>query len=620
MLNARLTEIAREPDAPLLQAGAGRGSLVRSTEARTLQAVVRENEVERGLRAVFEEAERVARFGFTPTELERQKVALARLIERLVEDRENQESASLAAEYRRSFLTAEPIPGIVYESGLYGRFLPTITLDELNGLARDWVPDDDRVVLVSAPERPDVALPGETDLAAVMDGVESSTLDPYEDSVTDQPLLAELPAPGAIVDEDTIPEYDITEWTLSNGVHVVLKPTDFREDEILFTASSPGGSSLVDEEQYVTARSAGQIIGAGGLGDLSALELTKLLTGKVASVRPSIGEYEEGVSGGTSRQDLETLFQRIYLTFTAPRADEQIFEVMTEQTKIQLANQVVRPGYALSEALNEAMTQGHPRARLMTPEDVDTIRLDVALDIYRDRFGDAGDFTFVFVGSFTPELLRPYVERYLAALPSEGRIEAPRDFDIGPAPGVTRRRVEKGIEPQSQTRIIFPGPFEYTPENRAVIRAMTMVLERRLRNALREDLGGTYSVSVSPSYSRVPAPRYRIQVAFGSDPSRTDALAERVFEEIAGLQTEGPDEDELNDVREILQRDLEASLRENRFLLNNLAGRYEADEPVGTLFTLTDTYADIDTATIQEAARLWLDVDHYVEVKLFPEQ
>jgi zinc protease len=620
MLNARFAEIARKPDAPFLQASAGRGGLVRTTEATMLSAVVRENEVERGLAAMFEEAERVARFGFTATELDRQKRNVQRSIERAVEDRDNHVSADLAAEYSRNYLTTEPIPGIVYESQLYERFLPEISLAEINALAKDWSPDRNRVVLVSAPERPGVTVPTEAELAAVMSGVASKTLTAYEDVVSEQPLLASLPDPGRILSTETRPGLDITEWTLSNGVRVILKPTSFRQDQILFQAFSPGGHSLVADEDFIAASTASQVIDAGGVGQLSELDLRKLLTGKVANVRPSIGPYDEGLSGGGSGQDLEALFQLIHLTFTQPRADAEIFELMTEQTKRALENQTVLPEYAFSRALNEALTQGHPRARLLTPDSIDEMSLERSLAIYRERFADAGDFTFVFVGSFEPAQLQPFVERYLASLPSLGRTESGRDFDIKPAPGIVTRRVAKGIEPKSQTRIVFSGPFEYDEDHRAVIRAMGMALEGRLRNALREDLGGTYSVSASPTYTDIPKPRFTVNIGFGSDPGRTEALTARVFSEIDRLKREGPTPNEVADITQTLLRDYEANMRQNGYLLSNLAGRYQSGEAVEGLFNMAATYNRITAADVQAAARTYLDTNNYVAVQLFPEE
>ncbi len=620
MLNARFSEMARKPDAPFLGASAGRGRLVRTAEASMLRAMVKDGGVAPGLEALFVEANRVAKFGFTASELERQKVALARSLERAVVEKDHEQSADLAAEYSRNFLQDEPIPGIVYENDLYTRFLPGITLDEVNALARTWSPDNGRVVMVNAPEKPGVPVPTQAALAAAITSAAHTPITAYTDRVTTQPLMPTLPTPGTIIATSTDEAAGITEWTLSNGVHVVLKPTTFKQDEIVFRAFAFGGTSLAPDDDFVPASTAGQVIAAGGLGQLSALDLRKLLTGKVASVRPSIGTYSEGLGGGGSPQDLETLFQRIHLTFTAPRADKELFDVMREQTKSALANRTAQPEFALQKALSAALTQDHPRARIMTPEMVDQMDLDKSLAFYRDRFSDASGFTFVFVGSFTPETLRPFVERYLASLPSTGRHETWKDVGIRNPDTVIEKRVDKGIEPKSQSRIVFVGPFEYDQTHRAVLRAMATVLEGRLRTTLREDLGGTYSVSVSPAYSKIPVSRYQVSIAFGSSPDRTDNLVDHVFQEIDKLKTEGPSPRDVSDTKEILIREFETGSKQNGYLLAQLVGRYENGEDIDSLFQVPRTYANITADDIQAAAREYLDTKRYVKVLLFPEQ
>jgi zinc protease len=398
-----------------------------------------------------------------------------------------------------------------------------------------------------------------------------------------------------------------------------LKPTDFKQDEVLLRAFSPGGHSLASDAEYVAASTASQVVAAGGLGKMSALDLGKALTGKVASVRPSIATLEEGLSGGGSSKDLETLFQLVYLTFTSPRADPDIFKVLVENARTSLANQTARPEYAFSTTLNAVLTQNHPRARPLTPELLGEMSLERSMAFYKDRFADAGDFTFVCVGSFTPDTLRPLVEQYLASLPSAGRAESFRDLGIRPPRGVVERRVEKGIEPKSQTVIVYTGPFEYDPEHRAVIRAMGMVLETRLRLALREELGGTYGVSVSPGTSRIPRQEYSISIGFGSNPDRTAPLVDRVHQEIERLKQDGPTEREVADAREQMTRDHESGMRRNDYLLANLAGRYQAGEDPSSLFDMTPVFGRIDVISVRDAARRYLDSQNTIRVSLFPQ-
>jgi len=620
MLNARFGEMALKPGAPFLGAGAGLGTFVRTVSATTLAAGVRDTGVEAGLDALFTEAARVSRFGFTASEFERQKTSMLRNLERAMAEFDNQQSSALAAEYIRNFTTDEPIPGLAYEYELYKRFLPEISLAEMNALAQTWAPDSNRVVVVSAPSKAAAALPNETRLAAVMAAAAGKTLTPYEDTVTSQPLVATLPKPGTIVTRSTKPAFGITEWKLSNGATVVLKPTTFRQDEVLMRAFSPGGTSLAPDQDYIAADTAARVIASGGVGTFNAVDLRKALTGKAASVGPSISEYFEELSGSASPKDLETLFQLIYLRFTQPRADEQIFSVMTDQTRVALSNQQNSPDFAFSQALTSALWRDHPRARPLGLEDLDRMNLQKSLAFYKERFSDAGGFTFVFVGSFEPSALVPFVERYIASLPSTGRHETWRDVGLRRATGVIDRTVRKGTEPKSQSSIVFTGPFQYDQSHRVTIRAMAMVLEGALRNALREDLGGTYSVGVSASASKIPTPTYTLSISFGSAPERADDLIRTVFEQIDFLKTNGPDDRDVRNIREILTKDFESSSRQNGFLLREITARYQNGEDVAGLFSLPEAYEALSGPAIQEAARRYFNENNVVTVKLMPEQ
>ena len=560
------------------------------------------------------------KFGFTNTEFDRQKRNVLRGLERAVTEKDTEPSASFAAEYARNFLQKEPIPGIVYENALYQRFVPEITLGEINGLAKEWAPDGNRVVVVSAPQKPGLTLPDEKKLAATITAAASKPLQPYIDATTVQPLLETPPTPGSVTKTTSKSQFEITEWELSNGVKVVLRPTTFKQDEIVFRATSPGGTSLASDADYISATTAAQIVQAGGLGKFSALELQKMLAGKVASAAPVIGTTDEGLVGNASGKDLETMFQLIYLRFMAPRADPTIFGVITSQTKAALANQKSEPEFLFSEALEGALSQNHFRARPFTPELIDEMNLDKSLAFYKDRFADASDFTFVFVGNFNLETMKPLVERYLGSLPSLHRQETWKDTGPHPPRGVVTKAVDKGIEPKSRNAIVFTGSFQYDQEHRIAIRAMSEILQNRLREVLREDLGGTYSVGVSPTYDKVPKQEYAISIEFGSAPERSEALTKTVFEQIELLKTNGPTAQQLADVKETFLRDFEQSTKNNGYMLNQISLRYEYGEDMATFMAIPDLYRKLTPAAVQDAAKTYLDINNYVRVTLLPEK
>jgi zinc protease len=620
MLNQRFNELTQKPDPPFIFAYSSRGAFLRSKEAYTLSASVKEDGIERGLDTLLTESERVSRFGFTESELERQKLQNLRSIESAYAEREKTESYRYVSEYIRHFLTGEPIPGIEYEFELYKRFVPEITLEEVNTLGKEWLTEENRVIVVSAPEKEGLHIPSEEKLLAVFDAVGEKEITAYVDTTPTEPLLADIPEPGEIIETKTIEEVGITEWELSNGIRVVLKPTDFKADEILFRAFSPGGTSLATDEDFIPARTAAQVIGSGGLGEFNAIDLRKKLAGKVVSVRSSIGELEERIYGSASPKDLETMFQLVYLTFTEPRADADLFKALTSRMKAMYKNRSASPMYVFFDTLTKIMSQNHLRARPMTEEIVDEMDLEKSFAFYKDRFADASDFTFIIVGNFDTEAIKPLVMRYLGSLPSIDREESWRDVGIDPPKGVVKETIHKGLEPQSQASIIFTGPFQYDQDQRNAIRGMCTVLQTRLRKTIREELGGTYSIGARASYDKIPDSEYSISISFGTDPERVEELTKVVFKEIEKLKTEGVRPEEVNDVKKAEYRTFETGIKTNGWLLAQLAYRYQENEDPRGLFDYSKTLERITSEVLQKAAQTYLNIENFVQLILFPEK
>ena len=623
MLNARLSELAQKPDTPFVFGFTGRGSFLGKTkDVVFLNALVKEDGIERAMRLLLTEAERVARFGFTETELARQKVNVLRNYERMALEKDNALSAMKAAEYIRNFLVGETLPSADDEYALHQRFIPEITLDEINKLARVWYPStvQNRLVVLTAPQKAGLTVPDEAKLAAIIKEPIPTDLKPYVDTVASAVLLETPPAPGKIVNTTTNEKAGLTIWELNNGVKVVLKPTTFRADEILFRATSPGGTSLAADADYIPASTASMLMNAGGVAKFSAIDLGKMLAGKVASASPYIAELEEGLNGTSSRKDLETMFQLIYLRFTQPRADTNAFAVQANQQKTLLANQAVVPEFSFFEALNNVRYQNHLRRRMSSVETVNQWNLDKSLAFYKDRFADASDFTFYFVGSFDEATIKPLVERYLGSLPSIKRKETWKDVGVKTPTGIVEKRVEKGIEPKSRASIVFSGPFVFNQENRIAIRAMAEILQTRLLEVIREELGGTYSITAGFGYAKYPKQDYSISINFGSSPDRTEDLIKRVFQEIEKYKTEGPTEKQLADEKEALIREFETNSKQNGYLLNQIQLRFYHDEDPGGIWAIPDFYKKLDAATIKEAAKKYLNTNQYVKVTLFPEK
>jgi zinc protease len=622
MLSQRLNDLAQKPDAPFMGAAANRGLFVKSAEASTLTAMSKDDSVAKTLEVLFAETERVVKFGFTPAELDREKASYQRSVDQMLTEAQKRQSSQLAEEYVRNFTQAEPFPGLGNEADITRRVMPTITLAEINGLAKEWMPEGNRVVLVSGPKKAGVTMPDEKQLAAAIASASSQPLTAYTETATAKALLSKEPVPGRIAKADRRDDVGIIEYELSNGVKVILKPTSFKEDEVVVRAFSPGGTSLVPDGDVVWAESTATLIGNSGLGAFNRTDLRKMLNEKIAGVSPYIDDLDEGISGSASAKDIETLFQLIYMTFVEPRADPDLFNIMKTQTKAMLGNMKAQPMFAFQEALGKALTQDHPRQRTPTVEMLDTMDLDKSFAFYKDRFGDASDFTFVFVGTLDPKTVMPLIEKYLASLPSKGRKETWKDNHITTPTDVVKVRVEKGLEPQGHTRIVFTGPFVYNQEQRILIRTVASILETRLREILREELGGTYSVSVPANYDKYPRPEYSLAIDFGSNPDRTDELVKRVFTEIDAFLKSGPTEKQLTDAKEAFIREHETNLTNNGYLLAQISTKYEYGEQdeLPVLFNLAAQYRKLTTTSVQAAARQYLDTRRYVLVSLYPEK
>ncbi|MBW3570307.1 MAG: insulinase family protein [Gemmatimonadetes bacterium] len=618
LLGDRLQDISLEPDAPFMDVGSYQGGSLRPVETFALQAAVAEGGAERGLGALLAELQRAARYGFTAAELEREKAELLRMWEQIHAERAKTTSGAYAGTYTDHFLRRGPLRTVEDEYAINRAVVPTVTLEEVNAAARRYAALRDRVVLVSGPERAGLGRPSEARLAFVADSVARSELVAYTETVSDAPLLASAPAPGRIVDEETTAEIGVVRWTLSNGARVVLKPTDFKDDEIIFAATSPGGLSLLPDSAHLFGRTATAAVQLGGVGGLSLADLQKRLTGKAASVGPNVGELSEGMNGYAAPADVETLFQLIHLYFTQPRRDTTAWAAYLQRGREALRNRSVTPESALGDTLTAILSQGHPRMRPFTSAVFDSLDIDRSLEIYRQRFADAGDFTFYFVGTFTPDSLRPLVETYLASLPGTGAEESFRDLGIRPPEGVVRRTVRRGVEPKARTVLVFTGPAQFSRQASADMSALSQALQLRLREKLREELGGTYTVGVSGSLARDPYPRYSVNVDFGSAPERVDELVRVVMAEIDTVRAAGVPQDVVDKVREAFRRSRETDMRENSTWLVRLMA-YDRNGWDPRLINENLVASTITAERIRDAARLYLDPARRVEVTLVPE-
>jgi zinc protease len=592
------------------------------SNAQTYQLIaqVKENSILDGLEYLLTEANRVRQFGFTASELERQKAEQLRMYESMNKERDKTESRNYADEFIRNFLQDELIPGIEVEYNLNKQFLPGVTLEEVNKLAELRMKPGNQVITVSAPEKEGVKIPTETDILAVLKNVQTKKLEAYVDNVSTKPLIAAPPKRGKVVSERKIESLGLTEWKLSNGALVVLKPTDFKNDEILFSAYSDGGTSLASNYDFMSASIASQLVSMCGVGDFDAVALMKMNAGKVVSVNPMVSGLSEGFNGNASPKDLETLFQLTYLYATAPRKDTSAYGAFMARIKASLQSMAASPERAFYDTIQVTMGQYHFRSRPVTPITVEEVNLEKALAFYKDRYADASDFKFFFVGSFELDKIKPLVEQYLASLPSLNRKESWRDVGMYAPKGVINKEVYRGVEPKSSIMIQFTGPFEWSQQNRYDFNSLLELVNIKLREVVREEKSGTYGIRASGAPSLYPRKEYNISISWGCDPARVDELVKTVMLQLDSLKIRKIDQVYVDKVKEIQRRNQEVSRKENRFWLSNFRAYYANGEDPERILMYDKLIDNLSTDAIQSAAKTYFDTKNVVKVVLLPEK
>jgi zinc protease len=620
MLNARFGEIARAPDAPFLAAGAGTDTLGRTVEASSVSARVQDGRIPQGLTGIAQEIARVRQHGFGAAELDRAKRQMLAGFERAYAERDKSESATLTAELIRHYLSSEAAPGIERELALVRQFLPSFTTQEVTAVAATMFGEESRVVIATAPEKPGVAKITETALQTALRTGSTATVTAWRDEMESRELMPKKPTAGSVRARREIPEIGVTILTLSNGAEVWLKPTDFRNDQISFTAYAPGGTSLVPEADYENASLAASLVGVAGVGGFTPVELSKLLAGRIANAGTSIGTYSQSLSGSASPKDLETALQLAYLRFTSPNRDPSAFDLMKRQLETALANQEQSPAFAYNERLGAINTMNHYTSRTPTVDDLKRLDPERMMQIYQQRFANAADFTFFFVGAFTLDQITPVLNTYVASLPSTGKATSKRGaYNIRFPAKVVRETVARGREPRSETTITFFANTKLEELEVHRLQAATRVLQAKLRDILREKMGGTYGVSVGYS-STSPEPGYgTVTVRFGSSPENVEPLTKAMMAEVERLRRDGPSAADVSSVKEAEKNDIQTSLLQNGYWLNSLQTLHQLGRDPRGILRRIERADSLSVDNVHAAFRTYFPADRHTIVTLMPE-
>ena len=621
MLNNRLQELTLSDNPPFLYGFAGYGGFIGNVDAYSCIAMINTEQIKSGLKALVTENARVKEFGFTETELERAKKSVLRSMDKMYNERNKVKSASYVSEYKRNFLMSqEPIPGIEYEYNLYKKYVPGISLSEVNSLAEKWITDENRVLILMGPDKEDVKLPTDEELLDDFNSINTDNIEPYVDKTSNKPLVSDMPKRVKVAKKKKNKELGFERWEMKNGAKVYFKKTDFKEDEILFTAFSPGGYSLYGQDDDMSAKQAASIISESGIGDFDKIELSKYLSDKIANVNPYIGELEEGLNGSTTPKDLETFMQLIYLYFTKPRKDKTAFTSYINRMKGILENASASPDNAFRDTIKVTMSSHNPRSRPLSADLLDEVKYNRAHYIYKQRFSDPGNFVFFFVGNIDKKTFKPLVEKYIGGLPTVNREEKWKDLGIHAPDGVVVKEVLKGNEPKSVVFMKFHGDFEYNWKNKAVLETMSEILTTKLLETIREEISGVYSIGAYPGASHYPNSEYGVTIYFGCDPNKVELLVDSIFVQIDKMAKNGPTEEEMNKAIEKELRKRETNLRDNKFWLKTMKSFvYDRTRPE-EFNKYNDYIKSITAEDIKKAISFYINKKQYVEVVLKPEK
>jgi zinc protease len=620
MLNARLQELILSENPPFVYGYAFYSSLVRTKDGFVSFAVGNNNELDKALHALLVENKRVLLHGFTATELERAKSDLKRNMEKQFAEKDKMESDRYVWQYYSHFLEQEPTPGIAYDYKFTDVVLPGITLEEVNAQAKDWITEGNRVVSIMAPDNPDIKVPTEQEIRDIIIAVDQENVVAYVDKVTDKPLMGVEPVPAPVAKKGKNKTLGTTEWTFDNGVKVVMKTTDFKDDEILMSAYSFGGSSLYETKDLISAEFTTYVVEESGLGDFDKTALTKKLTGKMVNISPYISGESEGFSGSCSVQDLETMLQLLNLYFTAPRTDDIAFNAMMKRMKAVFDNRSLEPESALQDTVQVLMANHNPRVRPMSSALIDEASLKKMRSIYKTRFGDPGGFTFYFVGNIDPAVAKPLMEKYIGGLPKVSREESWVDNNIRPPEGKVTREIKREMKvPKGTVNINYSGTFDYDDfQARLNLSSLCDILDVRYVETIREEQSGTYGAAVYENLEKYPYEAYTVTIFFDCDPQNVDKLKDIVYQEIEKLKTEGPTEKDLHGVKENKIKVHQENLRKNNYWLNIIKNKdyYQTDL---SEYLEYDEYVNAMTIETLKASAQQFFGGNIVEVVLLPE-
>ena len=621
MENARLQEISMKPDAPFLGAGMGSGEIgvIPTLNATTFVAMTQDGKLAEGFEAIYTEMEKVRRYGFTQGEFERAQNDLMRRAERAYANRNDRRNGEFVQTYLNNYSKNTPMPDAETEWQLDSMLIKMINVEAVNGFAQQVIYPRNQVIVVTAPEKEGIVNPTAEELLAIREKVANAEIEAYEDNTVKEPLIQE----GTVLKGSPVKKtaQDVTlgttEWTLANGVKVVVKPTTYKADEVRMSAVAKGGLSILSDEEFYMGEMMPAFNSMSGVGKFSATDLKKQLSGKSASVQPSVENYASAVNGYCSPKDLETMMQLLYLNFTQPRFDQNDYNTLMKMLRSQLDNVKSNPDYLMEEKFIDVAYGNNPRRQMISTEIIDKFSFEALPAIYRKLYPDANSFTFTIVGNVDLDALKPLVEKYIGSIPVSKKAMTFADDKCAPVKGdVTEEFTAPMQQPKVSVHYMFSGKMPYTLKDKAALTFLTQALNSRYLISIREEKGGTYGVQVSGSTEYIPDETYKLDIRFDTNEEMADELREIVMKEIREIAENGPKTEDIEKNREFMLKSWKNSLEQNAGWMNYIQAKYGPG--LEYLKDYEQVIRSLTNADVQAMAKKVLGDNNLVKVVMRP--
>ncbi len=622
MENARLQEIAMQPDAPFLGAGMGSGDvigIIPTLNATAFTAMTQDGKLAEGFEALYTEMEKIRRHGFTQSEFERAQENLMRQVERTYANRNDRTNEQFVNIYLENYRKNEPMPDAETEWKLDSMLIKMLNVETVNAFAKETIQPTNQVIVITAPEKEGIANPTEEEILAIREKVTASEIEAYEDDVVKEPLIPEGTQLKGSPVKKTVEnkEYGATVWTLANGTQIVVKPTKFKADEVRMNAQSKGGLSILPDAEYYMGEMMPAVSSMSGVGKFSATELRKQLSGKSATVQPSVGEYASAVNASCSPKDIETMLQLVYLNFTQPRFDRNDYDNLMKMLRTQLENAKSNPDFQMQEKVIDVLYGHNPRRQVISTELLDEFSFEALPAIYKKLYPDGNSFRFTFVGNIDPETLKPLVEKYIGSIPASKKPMTFADDKAYPVKGeVTEDFSTPMQQPKVSVNYTFTGDMDYSLENKAALSFLTQALNSRYLVSIREEKGGTYGVQVYGSTDWIPRETYTMTIAFDTNAEMADELCEIILKELRTIAEEGPLTEDIEKHREFMLKNWKNSLDENGPWMQYLQAKYGSG--LDYLAGQEQAIRSLTNADVQALAKKILDDGNMVKVVMRP--